>query len=202
MSTKIITLSLTILLLINCLAHKSSLIDQNYRNSDFYQVKKKIYLRKIEILNEVGDLKVFQEQTLKSNIKNLLENSKEFESVAYYSDFNITGNSVIIDLKFLEYENSLKADPYFLPLSVATLTLYTWFGGTIGYFDSKIKLEMNTYDSSNKLLVSKVFNDKNIVSDNIYDIWKSRRLIPQLKSKFILNSIRESLNPSKMIYQT
>ncbi|EOQ94784.1 hypothetical protein LEP1GSC195_1389 [Leptospira wolbachii serovar Codice str. CDC] len=188
-----ITTCFIFLILLNCLEHKSSLIDQKYKNSEINQIKKKIYIRNIEIISESGDLKTFQEQTIKSNIKNLLENSQEFESVAYYSDFPLANNSSIIDLKFLEYENKLQVDPYYFPLSLATLTLYIWFGGDIGNFDSKIKLELTTFNSQKKILAKKVFSDENIINDDIYDIWKSRREIPQLKSKFILNSIKEVL---------
>jgi hypothetical protein len=124
----------------------------------------------------------------------LLENSKLFDSVLYYNEHQLIKNSVILDFKFKEYENTLNVDPYYFPLSIATLTLYIWFGGRIGYFESKIELELHSLDNSNGVEISQIFREENVISDNIYNIWKSRRSIPQIKSKLLLNSVIEVLN--------
>lgn len=183
-----------IILTINCLAHKSSLLDQNYRDFKGNFQKRTLYIRNIEITNEQGNLKKIQEDTLKSNIRILLENSKLYDSVLYYNDHHLINNSVTLDFKFKEYENTLSVDPYYFPLSIATLSLYIWFGGTIGNFESKIELELHSFDNLNKAEITKIYKDENVISDNIYDIWKSRRSIPQIKSKFIIYSIFEVLN--------
>ncbi|WP_246834929.1 hypothetical protein [Leptospira kanakyensis] len=178
----------------NCLNHKSSLLDQHFKIKDTHYRNINLFIRKIEISKVDDDLKSLQEETIKSNIKILLEQSNLFKSVNYYSNFLNDENAIIVDLDFYQYDNHLRIDPLYFPLSFLTLTLYIWFGGNIVNFESKIKLEINSYDKNNKLLASKIFREENIINDNIYNPWKSRRIIPEIKSNFILKSVIEVTN--------
>lgn len=182
------------LMFLSCLSQKSSLLNQEYKPSDIDQKDIIVYIRKVEIINEIGDLKKIQEDTLKTNIKILLENSKIFKSVYFYSEFPISKNSIFLDFKFIKYENTLKLDPLYIPLSIATLTLYIWLGGSIVNFDSKIQLEVNSFDHNKKLIQSQVFEEENYIREYIYVSWRSRRLIPEKKTKFILNSVIQVTN--------
>ncbi|MBM9546641.1 hypothetical protein JWG40_06400 [Leptospira sp. 201903074] len=192
---KKITIIFAGLMIQSCLSQKSSLLNQNLKPSDVEQKDVNIYIRKVEIVNEIGDLKKIQEETLKTNIKILLENTKIFKSVHYYSEFPVPSNSILLDFKFLKYENTLKLDPLYIPLSIATLTLYIWLGGTIVNFDSKIQLEVNSFDNNRNLIKSQVFEEENFIREFIYDPWRSRRIIPEKKTKFILNSVIQVTNP-------
>ncbi|TGK83287.1 hypothetical protein EHQ24_06700 [Leptospira noumeaensis] len=186
---KKITIIIVGLLTQFCLNQKSSLLNQNFKPPNSNQKELNIYIRNVELINEIGDYKNIQEETLKTNMKILLENTGIFKSVNYYSEYPISKNSILLDFKFIKYENTLKLDPLYIPLSIATFTLYIWLGGSIVNFESKIQLEVKSFDQNKQIIKSQLFEEENYIRDYIYEPWRSRRVIPEKKSKFILNSV-------------
>ena len=178
----------------NCISIKSSLLDQNL----FYEKKvlkqNSILVRNVRVFDNDENLKNAYEMTMKSNIKILLENSKLFKNVEYYSKFSSKFNSVIIDIKFKKYENNLYLHPFYFQLSMITLTLYIWIGGTIVVHESDIDMQVDIYDNKYNLITSNEYNLKFKLNENIYNKSIPNREIPKLKSIFILNSITSSLN--------
>jgi hypothetical protein len=182
------------LMISNCISIKSSLLDQNL----FYEKKvlkqNSILVRNVRVFDNDENLKNAYEMTMKSNIKILLENSKLFKNVEYYSKFSSKFNSVIIDIKFKKYENNLYLHPFYFQLSMITLTLYIWIGGTIVVHESDIDMQVDIYDNKYNLITSNEYNLKFKLNENIYNKSIPNREIPKLKSIFILNSITSSLN--------
>jgi len=97
-------------------------------------------------------------------------------------------------IKFKKYENNLYLHPLYFPLSMITLTLYIWIGGTIVVHESDIDMQVDIYDNKYNLITSNEYNLKFKLNENIYNKSIPNREIPKLKSIFILNSITSSLN--------
>ncbi len=182
------------LMISNCISIKSSLLDQNLFYEKKVLKKNSILVRNVRVFDNDENLKNAYEMTMKSNIKILLENSKLFKNVEYYSKFSSKFNSVIIDIKFKKYENNLYLHPFYFQLSMITLTLYIWIGGTIVVHESDIDMQVDIYDTKYNLITSIEYNLKFKLNENIYNKSIPNKEIPKLKSIFILNSITSSLN--------
>jgi hypothetical protein len=188
-----ITFFITFLLNMNCLIHKTSLLDQNFTFNEGNNNRRCLLLNKVSIIESDGEMKDILESLMRSNIKILLENSKSFQEVIYYSNVSISKDCYLIDIDFFEYENELTVHPNYFPLSIVTLTFYIWFGGPIVTYESKIKMNISVSNSENIKIKSESFEVNYNINDNIYNGWFSRREVPRLKSKFILESILKTI---------
>lgn len=187
------TILILLLLVVNCMYHRSALLDSSGYSANGAVISEDIVLRKIELAGDTEYDRSLLEMTLKANLKNTLEETKMFKSVRYYNKNDKEGNTKIIDIKFSRFENQMKVHPLYFPLAMLTLSIYIWVGGPIVTYESNYAAEVNVYNEKSDLI--KTINKQIEISENenIYNGWSSRRKRPEQRFYFIASAITDSL---------